>query len=447
MERGRRRGPVNEEVQVRVKALKLTGRKHFVLRYVDPATGRTREEATEIKALDRNRRRAMQAASTREGELQKIVDSGAVVARPRPAGRLTVDQLIAKHLKWVEVSRSVSLHSQRQSLLKGFAAHVVTEQEDDDELIGVGARVGELLAKVATPAHVAQYIDSKQGQPGGSPVTLRSIRIAIKATWNWASDTGLLPVEFRPMAAMRRGRAPARDLTEADLPTPAEIEAVLRWSEVATSKLRAGTGRWRERRPDEYYGSVESRSFGDMMVVYHATGARTSELCDAVVRDFMPSTKQICLGKHKRTTTQTNPTIRNIQLGAKALAAVRRNVEGKGPGDPLFTRESGDRWVQNDVNRRFREVRKLAAKKEQKIRDHITPYSFRHLYISELLMIGTPVFQVAKMAGTSASEIEKTYGHFYNRDLAAAQSKLDRRRARVKQGEDKGESPLHPGKG
>ena len=60
-------------------------------------------------------------------------------------------------------------------------------------------------------------------------------------------------------------------------------------------------------------------------------------------------------------------------------------------------------------------------------------------------MIGTPLFQVAKMAGTSANEIERTYGHFFNRDLAAVQKRLDRRRARV--GEHKGESRPHLGKG
>jgi hypothetical protein len=63
------------------------------------------------------------------------------------------------------------------------------------------------------------------------------------------------------------------------------------------------------------------------------------------------------------------------------------------------------------------------------VRGHITPYSFRDLYISELLMIGTPLFQVAKMAGTSTFEVEKTYGHFFNHDLAAAQEKLDAIRA------------------
>ena len=46
-------------------------------------------------------------------------------------------------------------------------------------------------------------------------------------------------------------------------------------------------------------------------------------------------------------------------------------------------------------------------------------------HISELLMIGIPTFQVAKMAGTSLREIERSYGHFFNQNLAEAQAKLD----------------------
>lgn len=409
-----------------------------MLRYVDPATGRQREEATTVKAVDRNRRRAMQEASRREVELQALVDGGVAVARPRPSRQLTASQLVEKHIAWIKENRAENTRKQRKSLLEQFLSHVVTHG-----LSGAGTKVGDILAKVVEPAHVTQFVESREG---GSDVTRRAFRVAVKAAWNWASEEGVLPKHFRPMADLRRGHAPMRDLTEVDLPTTAEMAAIARWSGVATSKLRAGTGKWRKRLPDEFFGSMECRSFADMMEVYHATGARTGELCDARVRDFMPTTKQICLGKHKRTRTQTNPTIRNIQLGDKALAAVLRNANGKAPGDFLFHRESGAGWTQNDVNRRFRSVRRIAADHGQPVREHITPYSFRHLYISELLMIGTPLFQVAKMAGTSAGEIERTYGHFFNHDLAAAQKKLDRRRAQQTVGEDKGESRTHPGK-
>jgi integrase len=170
--------------------------------------------------------------------------------------------------------------------------------------------------------------------------------------------------------------------------------------------------------------------FADMLHVYHATGARTSELCHALVRDFMPRTRQLCLGKHKRVRTQKKAALRNIQLGNEVLALLERNVAGKNPQEPLFSRPNGKPWTQTDVNERLRAVKRAAAAHHQPVRAHITPYSFRDLYISELLMLATPIFQVAKMAGTSLEEIDRTYGHFFNKDLAQAQAKLDADRRR-----------------
>ena len=86
----------------------------------------------------------------------------------------------------------------------------------------------------------------------------------------------------------------------------------------------------------------------------------------------------------------------------------------------MFVRPNGTLWDQGKINKRMKAVRRVVTERGEEIRDNITPYSFRDLYISELLMIGTPTFQVAKMAGTSLREIERTYGHFFNRDLAIA---------------------------
>lgn len=71
--------------------------------------------------------------------------------------------------------------------------------------------------------------------------------------------------------------------------------------------------------------------------------------------------------------------------------------------------------------------------KEKKIgtvRDDITIYAFRHLWISEMLMEGNDITTVARMAGTSVSMIERVYGHFRNKHLQKAQDKLDRARRR-----------------
>jgi integrase len=63
------------------------------------------------------------------------------------------------------------------------------------------------------------------------------------------------------------------------------------------------------------------------------------------------------------------------------------------------------------------------------VRFVITIYSFRHLWISEMLMAGVDVLLVARIAGTSVAMIERVYGHFRNQSYQDAQAKLDRERA------------------
>ena len=70
-----------------------------------------------------------------------------------------------------------------------------------------------------------------------------------------------------------------------------------------------------------------------------------------------------------------------------------------------------------------------AIRKRASVSNSITIYSFRHLWISEMLMAGVDVLLVARMAGTSVAMIERVYGHFRNQSYQEAQAKLDRERA------------------
>jgi integrase len=64
------------------------------------------------------------------------------------------------------------------------------------------------------------------------------------------------------------------------------------------------------------------------------------------------------------------------------------------------------------------------------VREHVTLYDFRHLWISEMLMEGNDLPTVARMAGTSIRMIETVYGHFRNEHLREAQGRPDRARER-----------------
>jgi integrase len=356
---------------------------------------------------------------------------------PHSVLRHSIIRVCAAQLRRVRRNRSQALFGQRRSLLKKFCHHVVGAGGTTG-LQGAGAAVGYLRATLLSRGHVEDYLaartlDSAATEPI-SDKTRRAIVIAVKACWNWAADStsdgggGYLPDSHRPLAKLSRGFVAPKDLTEADLPSEDEIDTLFRWALVDVTRVRGESGRWRERRPEEYATSDSWQVFADLLRVYHATGARTSELCTPLVRDFMPRTRQLCLGKHKRVTTLSKPSLRSIQIGAETLAVLQRNATRKPADDPLFSPPDGKPWTQNDVNHRLRTVKRAAAAHGEIVREHITPYSFRDLYISELLVIGTPTFQVAKMAGTSLEEIERTYGHFFNHDLALAQAKLEEMR-------------------
>lgn len=50
----------------------------------------------------------------------------------------------------------------------------------------------------------------------------------------------------------------------------------------------------------------------DIIRLYHATGARTHELLEALVGDFQPHSRTLVLGCHKRSRTMRDPIPRTI---------------------------------------------------------------------------------------------------------------------------------------
>ena len=196
--------------------------------------------------------------------------------------------------------------------------------------------------------------------------------------------------------------------------------------------------------------------FTEMLKCYYNTGARTDELASCEVGDFLARSSQVIFGKHKRSRSQRQPTIRHITLNAEALAIFKKHCEGKEPTDKVFLNEEGRPWTVRNLAKRFERAKEVAntvkrlqkekeeAKNPKKkghkkndqpeppcIRKDITIYDFRHLWISEALMAGIDIVTVARMAGTSISMIERVYGHFSNQHLHEAQKRLDQARQKL----------------
>ena len=141
-----------------------------------------------------------------------------------------------------------------------------------------------------------------------------------------------------------------------------------------------------------------------MLRCYHGTGARTYELCDLQVGDFQPRSRQVVLAKHKTFYSMAKPRARQISLTDGAYAVLERLCHGRGREEPVFWRHNvGKPWTPHEVAERFLKVRRLAG-----VRDSLTVYSLRHLFISQLLQAGVDVFRIAKMSGNSVDVIEST---------------------------------------
>ena len=209
--------------------------------------------------------------------------------------------------------------------------------------------------------------------------------------------------------------------------------------------------------------------FANMLKCYLHTGARTGELRKVRVGDFLRRTRQVVLGpakkqlsyipsphpalspkgrgdirqlffrrslgKHKTSKTQRVQQLRHIPLNDEGMEIFERFCAGKKKDDPIFTTSDGKLWTRNALYERFNRIKEIAVEKDYEIiRNQITIYDFRHLWISEALMAGNDVATVARMAGTSIAMIERTYGHFRNEHLHEAQSKLDQYRANRRNG-------------
>lgn len=329
---------------------------------------------------------------------------------------LTAGELMDLFLGWIEQHRSDRTYSTRKTHCNRFGKFKIK-----------GVKVGDLPARKVRASDLEGWLDHLEAE-GHEAQTRRHHETSIKHSWNWAtkhcppgSNTPYLPPTFRPFASVERVHVPLKALTEIDLITDDEIKALFAAAEIDLDTFhRFGPKRPRPQGENPY------RSFADMLRCYHATGARTDELAHCRVGDVLRETKQVVLGKHKRSKKQRTPTVRNITLNPEAFAIFERLCAGKDKADHVFLNSDGKPCRRKSLAERFNRVKEVAAEKSLGVvRTEVTIYSFRHLWISEALMAGNDIATVAKMAGTSIAMIERVYGHFRNQHLHDAQARLD----------------------
>lgn len=359
---------------------------------------------------------------------------------PAHAEVLTVGQLFSSFLTWVKENRSDAQYRRRRSDCSRFGRFVFQGRRlaDISAVEVTGTMLEAWRANLKSRKQEGVEDENDRDKRGLDPQSLLHAETSIRHAFNWGSKQNspntLLPTTFRPFSGIERTKVPPKALTEADLISEIEVEALLEAATFDVDQFR----RWGIEKHIEKHGRKNMRpckdTYADMLRVYHATGARTSELAKARVRDFSPRSRQIVLREHKRSKTQRVASVRHINLTDATLEILQRLCTDRNPDEFIFQRPWGKPWTKKNLNIRLHSVRRIAVALGTKVREDVTVYDFRHLWISESLMAGVDVMTVAKMAGTSVRMIETVYGHFRTDHYAEAQRLLEeKRQARLAQ--------------
>jgi len=292
---------------------------------------------------------------------------------PAPPKGPTIDAIIERFMEWATRHRAPKTALERRRHLARLSAMRGSKPAES-----LTAQDLERLVKSLSTDYAIKHLTS-----------VRALyRRAIKQGWIPPCD---------PFARFEFPRPDVKILRESDLPTNDEIERL----------YRRATG-----------------VVLDLLTLYHNTGCRTHEILEVRVDDFQRSTRCLILARHKRSATMRDPVPRTIHVNDAAFAVLERLCDGRGPEESIITNARGKPYVTSAVNGRFANLRKAAG-----VRDHITPYSFRHLFITDCLQAGIDPVVVAKLAGTSVGVIDRSYAHWRSDVFRDAQVRLEAMRS------------------
>jgi integrase len=308
-----------------------------------------------------------------------------------PAAPLTVADVVAEYLAWVEKHRRASTAREWRYMAQ---AHILP-------------KLGKLEVAKLTTARLRKWHEELAEQPGrlrtkpgekqrhreqnGDPDAVRARRAT--------SNRNLTVLKGALNHAWQGGR-----LTGSD-------EA---WRKVKPFR-GADAARVRYLQIDECARLLNACEPDFRRLVRGAlvTGARYGELCRANVRDFYPDSASLLVQESKSGRS------RHIPLDDEGSAFFASITAGRRPHEPLFTRADGGRWGKSHQRRPLLEACK-AARIEPAIGVHI----LRHTWASLRIMAGLPLMVAAQVLGHSDTRmVEKHYGHLaksYIRDAVRA---------------------------
>jgi len=260
---------------------------------------------------------------------------------------LTASDLVELFLAWIEKNRSKDTYESRRTHCNRFLNFRVGSQK---------TRIADLPANKVKSADLEAWLEHLGNSLALGAQTRRHAETSIKHCWNWAtkhpSPTPYLSPIYRPFSCVERTYVPPKVLTEDDLITDKEVEALFAAALVDLDQFhRFGPKTPRTKNPYS--------DFADLLKCYYHTGARTGEMAACEVGDVLFRTGQVILGKHKRSKTQRTPTIQHITLNAEAVAIFEKHCDGKQSTDKVFLNSDRRPWSGTLLPKRFERIKEL----------------------------------------------------------------------------------------
>lgn len=106
---------------------------------------------------------------------------------------------------------------------------------------------------------------------------------------------------------------------------------------------------------------------------------------------------------------------RRFKVPASVAAFLTTHCRGKLPAAPIFADALGRPWTRHTWKDEVRTAAQAAG-----LPAEATAYSLRHSLLTEIIDGGAPLAVVAKVAGTSATELNRTYHHLTDEASVAA---------------------------
>lgn len=157
--------------------------------------------------------------------------------------------------------------------------------------------------------------------------------------------------------------------------------------------------------------AVASPYFAPLLRFLWATGARPEEAYHLTAKHYDKANKCVV---HKWTAKKPDYIWKNakktkrdrrIYLTDDMIELVEAQIE-RYPRGPLFPTKFGKRWGRLSASQQM-----LRVRREHGVGAGVTPYGFRHTYITNFLLAGGSIKVLADLCGTSVEMIEKTYSH------------------------------------